>query len=77
MKSKLIEKINRSVVCVGSSLYITFLRYTNIIKMETFQRDSLALKNKLNLNIDVEFTMREGKEGHTTVDRYQSIWTLK
>ena len=44
--------------------------------METFQRDSLALKNKLNLDINVDFTRREGKEGHTTVDRYQSIWNL-
>ena len=38
--------------------------------METFHRDSLALKHKLNLNINVEFTRKEGKEGHTTVDRY-------
>ena len=59
-----------------SNVTLTY-SYTNIIKMETFHRDSLALKNKLNLNINVEFTRKEGKEGHTTVDRYQSIWTLK
>ena len=73
MKSKLIEKINRSACCVAV-LYLTFLRYTSIIKMETFHRDSLSLKNKLNLNINVDFTRREGKEGHTTVDRYQRIF---
>lgn len=43
--------------------------YTNIVLMETFHRDSLHLKHKLNLNINVDFTRRAGKEGHTTVDR--------
>ena len=58
--------------CAGQGRYnvtLTYSSYTNIIKMETFHRDSLALKNKLNLNINVEFRRKEGKEGHTTVDR--------
>ena len=37
--------------------------------METFSRDSLYLKQKLNLDIDVEFVRKGGREGHTTVDR--------
>lgn len=37
--------------------------------METFTRDSWYIKNKLNLDINVEFSRRSGREGHTTVDR--------
>ena len=37
--------------------------------METFTRDSWYLKNKLNLDINVEFSRRSGREGHTTVDK--------
>ena len=40
--------------------------------METLSRDSLYLKQRLNLNIDVQFVRQGGKEGHTTADR----WTL-
>ena len=43
--------------------------YTTVVKMETFSRDSLYLKQKLNLDIDVEFVRKGGREGHTTVDR--------
>ena len=66
MKSKLIEKINRSGV---SNLAV--FSYTNIVLMETFHRDSLHLKHLLSLNIDVEFSRRAGREGHTTVDRLE------
>ena len=37
--------------------------------METLSRDSLYLKQRLKLNIDVEFVRQGGKEGHTTADR--------
>jgi len=43
--------------------------YKVVMKMETLSRDSLYLKQKLNLNIDVEFVRQGGKEGHTTADR--------
>ena len=36
--------------------------------METFSRDNLYLKKKLNLKINVDFTRKAGKEGHTTLD---------
>ena len=36
--------------------------------METFSRDNLYLKQKMNLNINVEFTRKGGREGHTTID---------
>ena len=39
--------------------------------METLSRDSLYLKQKLKLNIDVEFVRQGSKEGHTTADRWQ------
>ena len=38
--------------------------------METLSRDSLYLKQRLNLNIDVQFVRQGGKEGHTTADRW-------
>ena len=41
------------------------------MKMETLSRDSLYLKQRLNLNIDVEFVRQGGKEGHTTADRWK------
>ena len=72
MKSKLIEKINRSGVS-----NLTVFSYTNIVLMETFHRDSLHLKHLLSLNIDVEFSRRSGREGHTTVDRLEIILELK
>ena len=40
-----------------------------VMKMETLSRDSLYLKQRLKLNIDVEFVRQGGKEGHTTADR--------
>ena len=40
-----------------------------VMKMETLSRDSLYLKQKLNLNIDVQFVRQGGKEGHTTANR--------
>ena len=42
-----------------------------VMKMETLSRDSLYLKQRLNLNIDVEFVRQGGKEGHTTADRWK------
>ena len=36
--------------------------------METFSRDNLYLKQKLNLDINVEFTRKEGRDGHTEYD---------
>ena len=39
------------------------------MKMETFSRDSQYLKEKLNLKINVEFSRRSGREGHTTTDK--------
>ena len=44
-----------------------------VMKMETLSRDSLYLKQRLNLNIDVEFVRQGGKEGHTTADRWKLI----
>ena len=43
-------------------------RYSTIMKMETFARDNQYLKEKLNLKINVDFTRRGGREGHTDVD---------
>ena len=40
------------------------------MKMETLSRDSLYLKQRLKLNIDVQFVRQGGKEGHTTSDRW-------
>ena len=36
--------------------------------METFSRDNLYLKQKLGLQINVEFTRRGGRTGHTNTD---------
>ena len=36
--------------------------------METFSRDNLYLKQKMNLGINVGFTRKGGREGHTTID---------
>ena len=43
-------------------------RYSTIMKMETFARDNQYLKEKLNLKINVDFTRRGGREGHTSID---------
>ena len=47
------------------------------MKMETLSRDSLYLKQRLNLNIDVEFVRQGGKEGHTTADRWKVDLVVK
>ena len=51
-----------------NKIHNSIFRYSTIIKMETFSRDNLYLKKKLNLKINVDFTRKAGKEGHTTVD---------
>ena len=47
-------------------------KYDVVIKMETFARDSLYLKQKLGLDIDVDFVRKGGREGHTTLDRWKA-----
>ena len=45
-------------------------RYSILMKMETLNRDTMYLKQKLNLNIDVGFVERGGRLGQTTKNRY-------
>ena len=40
------------------------------MKMETLNRDTMYLKQKLNLNIEVGFVERGGRKGQTTQNRY-------
>ena len=47
---------------------MNYFSYNTILKMETFSRDNLYLKQKMKLSINVEFTRKGGREGHTTID---------
>ena len=53
---------------LGLRISFNYFRYSTIMKMETFSRDNQYPREKLGLRINVDFTRRGGREGHTTLD---------
>ena len=51
-------------------------RYDVIIKMETFARDSQYLKQKLGLDIEVNYVRKGGRKGHINQDRFESVYFI-
>ena len=45
------------------------IRYSMVLKMETLSRDSLYLKQRLGLDIEVGFVERGGQKGLTSFER--------
>eukprot|EP00090_Calanus_glacialis_P007825 TRINITY_DN16257_c0_g1_i1.p1 TRINITY_DN16257_c0_g1~~TRINITY_DN16257_c0_g1_i1.p1 ORF type:complete len:166 (+),score=30.15 TRINITY_DN16257_c0_g1_i1:106-603(+) len=66
---KVYSKINNHWKPVYLNCAPCLQRYDIILKMETFSRDSLYLKQKLGLDIEVSYVRKGGRDGHIDQDR--------